>query len=149
MAEQLYLEDISVGQRFESGRLTVTEADIKAFAKQFDPQIFHLDDEGAKESLFGGLAASGWHTAALTMRLQVEGGLPIAKGVIGASGELAWPKPTRPGDTLHVESEVLAVTPSKSKPDRGIVKVRSETKNQNGDVVQAFTVNVVAWRRPG
>ena len=148
MAEQLYLEQIFVGQHFRSGDATVTEAEIKAFAKQFDPQIFHLDDEGAKDSLFGGLAASGWHTAALTMRLQVEGGIPFAKGVIGASGELAWPKPTRPGDTLHVESEVLAVTPSKSKPDRGMVKVRSETKNQNGDVVQTFTVNVVAWRKP-
>jgi acyl dehydratase len=149
MAELLHLEDFYVGQRFRSGEATVTEADIKAFAREFDPQIFHLDDEGAKDSLFGGLAASGWHTAALTMRLQVAGGLPVARGVIGASGELAWPKPTRPGDTLHVESEVLAVTPSKSKPDRGMVKVRSETKNQNGEAVQTFTVNMVAWRRPG
>jgi acyl dehydratase len=149
MAEQLYLEDFHAGQRFRSGEATITEAEIKAFARAFDPQIFHLDDEGAKDSLFGGLAASGWHTAAITMRLQVEGGLPFAKGVIGAGGELTWPKPTRPGDTLRVESEVLAVTPSKSRPDRGMVKVRSETKNQNGDVVQTFTVNVVSWRRPG
>jgi acyl dehydratase len=148
MAEQLYLEDFFVGQRFRSADATVSEAEIKRFARQFDPQIFHLDEEGAKDSLFGGLAASGWHTAALTMRLQVEGGLPFARGVIGASGELAWPKPTRPGDILHVENEVLAVTPSKSKPDRGMVKVRSETKNQAGEVVQTFTVNVVAWRRP-
>jgi acyl dehydratase len=148
VGELLYLEQMRVGQRFTSASATVSEAEIKAFARQFDPQVFHLDNEGAKDSLFGGLAASGWHTAAITMRLQVEGGMPFVKGVIGASGELAWPKPTRPGDTLHVENEILAITPSKSRRDRGMAKVKSETKNQNGDVVQTFTVNVVVWREP-
>ncbi len=149
MAQWLYLEDMHVGQRFTSPSVTVTAPDIKAFAKQFDPQPFHLDEEKAKDSLFGGLAASGWHTAAMTMRMLVDGGMPFAKGVIGGGGEILWPRPTRPGDTLHVESEVLAITPSRSKPDRGMAKLRSETRNQNGEVVQSFTVNVVVWRRPG
>ena len=123
------------------------EALIKGFATQFDPQPFHLDHEAAKSTLFGGLAASGWHTAAVTMRLLVDGGLPLAGGIIGASGDLSWPKPTRPGDVLHVESEVISVTPSRSKPDRGMAVVRIETRNQKGDVLQVFTVNVVVSRR--
>src|SRR5512132_1070648 len=112
----LYLDDLRVGQRFTGGSLRVEEAEIKAFAAQFDPQPFHLDESAARASLFRGLAASGWHTAALSMRLLVDGGLPIAGGVIGASGELAWPRPTRPGDVLTVETEVLQVVPSKSAP---------------------------------
>ena len=123
------------------------EALIKGFATQFDPQPFHLDHEAAKSTLFGGLAASGWHTAAVTMRLLVDGGLPLAGGIIGASGDLSWPKPTRPGDVLHVESEVISVTPSRSKPGRGMAVVRIETRNQKGDVLQVFTVNVVVSRR--
>jgi acyl dehydratase len=114
----LYLDDLRVGQRFTSGSLRVEEAEIKAFAAQFDPQPFHLDESAARASLFRGLAASGWHTAALSMRLLVDGGLPIAGGVIGASGELAWPRPTRPGNVLTVETEVLDVVPSKSRPPR-------------------------------
>ena len=98
--------------------------------------------------MFGGLAASGWHTAAVTMRLLVEGGAPIAGGVIGAGGEIAWPRPTRPGDELQVVSEVTAVTPSRSRPDRGIVVVRSETRNQRGEVVQLMTSKLVVPRRP-
>lgn len=144
----LFLEDLQPGQRFTSGTHTLDAAQIKAFAQQFDPQPFHLDDDAAKDSLFAGLAASGWHTAALTMRLQVESGLPIRGGIIGAGGELSWPRPTRPGDTLHVENEILEVTPSRSRPDRGMVTVRSETLNQRGEVVQSLTVKCVVSRRP-
>jgi acyl dehydratase len=143
-----YLEDLHVGQRFASGTYAVDEAQIKAFAGQFDPQPFHLDDATAKRTMFAGLAASGWHTAAITMRLLVDGGAPIAGGVIGAGGEIAWPKPTRPGDILQVKSEILDVTPSRSRPDRGMVTVRSETFNQRGEIVQTLTAKLVVPRRP-
>ena len=146
--EKLYLDDLSVGQRFTSPSLTVTEAEIKAFAAQFDPQPFHLDETAAKKTFFGGLAASGWHTAAMTMRMLVEGGAPIAGGIIGGGGEIAWPRPTRPGDVLHVEAEVVEVIPSKSKPDRGMAVMRSETLNQNGEAVQVSTMKLVVPRRP-
>ena len=107
--DPLYLDDLQVGQRFTSKTHVVDAAQIKAFARQFDPQPFHLDDDAAKDSLFSGLVASGWHTAAITMRLLVERGLPLAGGVVGAGGELSWPRPTRPGDVLQVESEVLEI----------------------------------------
>ncbi len=144
----LYFDDFQVGQRFCTGSHTMDEAQIKLFATQFDPQPFHLDDGAAKGTLFGGLAASGWHTAAITMRLLVEGGAPIAGGVIGAGGEIAWPKPTRPGDVLRVESEVLEVVPSRSRPERGMVTLRNETRNQHGDTVQVLTARLVVPRRP-
>jgi acyl dehydratase len=144
----LYLDDLHVGQTFTSASLTVDEAAIKAFAGEFDPQPFHLDGEAAKATLFGGLAASGWHTAALTMRLLVGGGAPIAGGVIGAGGEIAWPRPTRPGDVLTVRSEVLEIVPSRSRPDRGMVTMRSQTLNQNGEPVQISTMKLVVPRRP-
>lgn len=143
-----YLDDLQPGRRFTSGDFTLTEAALKAFAAEFDPQPFHLDDEAAKATLFGGLAASGWHTAALTMKLMVAGGLPLAGGIIGMGGELAWPKPTRAGDVLHVECEILEVTPSKSKPDRGVVTARAETKNQHGDVLQRAVYKLMVPRRP-
>ena len=143
-----YLEDLHIGQRFASGTHAVDEAQIKAFAGQFDPQPFHLDDATAKHTMFAGLAASGWHTAAITMRLLVDGGAPIAGGVIGAGGEIAWPKPTRPGDILQVKSEILDVTPSRSRPDRGMVTVRSETFNQRGEIVQTLTAKLIVPRRP-
>ena len=146
-SQPLYLDDIQPGHAFVTDSITVTADDIRAFARQFDPQPFHLDEEAAADSLFGGLAASGWHTAALTMRLLVDG-FPLAKGVIGAGGELAWPRPTRPGDTLTVHGEVVEVTPSRSRPDRGMITVRNETRNQHGEPVQIFTVRIVAWRRP-
>ena len=148
MSEPLYLEDIFVGQRFVTGTHTLTAEAIKSFARDYDPQPFHTDEEAAKDTFFGGLAASGWHTAAVTMRLQIDGGPPIAGGMIGAGGELSWPRATRPGDTLHVESEVTEVTPSKSKPERGFVTLKSETKNQKGEVVQLFIVRLLVWRRP-
>src|SRR6185369_7496768 len=116
--ELLYLDDLRVGQRFISGTHLIDEAQIKAFARQFDPQPFHLDAEAAKETLFAGLAASGWHTAAISMRLVVKS-VPIRGGIVGAGGELTWPTPTRPGATLHVESEILDLRPSRSHPDRG------------------------------
>ncbi len=146
--ERLFLDDLRVGQRFLSRSHALDEAQIKAFAAQFDPQPFHLDAEAAKGSLFAGLAASGWHTAAITMRLLVEGGAPIAGGVIGAGGEISWPRPTRPGDVLQVESEILEVTPSRSRPDRGMATIRIETRNQHGDVLQILTAKVVVPRRP-
>src|SRR3984957_3896903 len=122
--DRLYLDDFHVGQRFTSATHCMDTEEIKAFARQFDPQLFHLDEAAAKSSMFGGLVASGWHTAAISMRLQVESGPPLAGGMIGASVELAWPRPTRPGDVLHVESEILEVTPSRSKPDRGFITLK-------------------------
>lgn len=145
--EFLHLEDLHVGQRFVSGTHRIDEGQIKAFAKQFDPQPFHLDAEAAKETLFEGLVASGWHTAAVSMRLLVESGLPIAGGLIGAGGEIAWPKPTRPDATLHVESEILEIKPSRSHPDRGVATIRSETRNQHGEIVQVLIAKLVVPRR--
>jgi acyl dehydratase len=147
-ADKLYLDDLHVGYRHTSGTHTIDEAEIKAFARQFDPQPFHLDDSGAKGTLFGTLAASGWHTAAITMRLQVDSGPALAGGIIGAGGEIGWPRPTRPGDTLRVESEMLEITPSKSRPGRGMVTMRSQTLNQRNEVVQTLTMKLVVPRRP-
>ena len=124
----------------------IDEAQIKAFARQFDPQPFHLDAEAAKETLFAGLAASGWHTAAISMRLVVKS-VPIRGGIVGAGGELTWPTPTRPGATLHVESEILDLRPSRSHPDRGMATLRSETVNQHGEVVQMLIAKLVVPRR--
>ena len=143
-----YLDDLKVGQRFVSGAHTLDADEIKAFAAQFDPQRFHLDEEAAKDTFFGGLVASGWHTASITMKLLVTGGAPLAGGVIGAGGELVWLRPTRPGDILHVESEIIEITPSRSRPERGTVTVRSETLNQRGEIVQAMTAKLVVQRRP-
>lgn len=144
----LYLDDLHVGQRFTSGTRTVDEGEIKAFAREYDPQPFHLDNEVARGTIFQGLAASGWHTMGMTMRLLVDGGAPIAGGIIGAGAEINWPRPTRPGDVLQVESEIVAITPSKSRPDRGMVTMRSETKNQRGEVVQVFVGKMVVPKRP-
>src|SRR2546430_2854687 len=146
-AQALFLEDLHAGQRFFSGSHTIDEAQIKEFAAQFDPQPFHLNGEAAKATLFGGLAASGWHTAAITMKLLVESGLPLAGGIIGSGGEISWPKPTRPGDTLNVSSEIEEITPSRSRPDRGVIRVRSETRNQHGEVVQLLVAKLVVPRR--
>ena len=146
-ASRTFFDDLSVGQRFSSSSHTVDAAQIKAFAAQFDPQPFHLDGEAARATLFGGLAASGWHTAAITMKLLVESGLPLRGGIIGSGGEISWPKPTRPGDTLTVVSEVEELTPSRSRPDRGMVRVRSETRNQHGETVQVLIAKLVVPRR--
>lgn len=120
-----------------------------AFAGQFDPQPYHLDEEAARKSVFGGLAASGWHTAALTMRLLVESEFRPAGGILGVGfDELSWPRPVRPGDELHTKSEVLDVRPSKSRPDRGLIRVRTTTFNQNGEAVQIYTGRLLVPRRP-
>ena len=144
----LYLEDLQVGQRFGSGEYEMTTERIKAFAAEFDPQPFHLDEAAADDSLFQGLAASGWHTAAVTMRLLVTGDMRFAGGLIGAGGEIAWPRPTRPGDILRVESEIIEIRPSRSKPDRGLVSVRNVVTNQRGEEVQIFTAKILVFRRP-
>jgi acyl dehydratase len=145
----LYLEDLHVGQRFMSAKRVVTTEEIKAFAAQFDPQPFHLDEKEAATSLLGGFAASGWHTAALTMRLLVDSSAPMSGGVVGAGVDISWPQPTRPGDELQVFSEILEIRQSRSKPDRGIVILRSETRNQRGEPVQVLTSKLVVPRRPG
>ncbi len=144
----LYLEDLEIGQRFTSGSHRVDEAQIIAFARQFDPQPFHLDPGAARHLFFGELVASGWHTAAITMRLLVESGLPIAGGLIGAGAEVNWPNPTRPGDVLHLEIEVIDVRPSRSRPERGMATIRSETRNERNEVVQILTAKIVVPRRP-
>ena len=145
--DRFYLDDLTVGQRFVSATHTMDAEAMVRFAADYDPQPFHLDDAAARDTLFGGLVASGWYTAAVTMRLIVGGGLPIAGGIIGTGGELLWTAPVRPGDTLRVECEVLAITPSRSKPDRGTVQVRCLTLNQNGETVQSFTPKLVVPRR--
>jgi acyl dehydratase len=144
---RFYLDDLHVGQRFTSGSHAISVDEIKGFARQYDPQPFHLDEAAAKNTFFGELVASGWHTAAVTMRLMAEGGLPIAGGVIGAGGEMSWPRPTRPGDVLTVFSEVLEVKPSRSRADRGMATVRSETRNQRGEVAQILTAKLIVPRR--
>jgi acyl dehydratase len=144
---ELYLEDFAVGQRFETGIHAMDAGQIKDFGRRFDPQPFHLDEVAAQSSFFQGLAASGWHTAAVTMSLLVKSGMPIAGGLIGASCEISWPRATRPDDVLQVESEVLAVTPSRSRPDRGMITLKSETKNQKGEVVQVLVSKMLVWRR--
>lgn len=147
MTERYYLDSLHVGQRFESAAHQITAADITRFAAEYDPQPFHLGDDGAAGTLFGTLAASGWHTAAITMRLLVESA-PIAGGIVGAGAEIAWPRPTRPGDILRVTSEVTEITPSRSKPHKGMILLRSETRNQRGEVVQVLTSRLVVPRRP-
>src|SRR5579872_6057692 len=131
--KRLYLEDLFIGLRFSSGSHAVSAEEIAAFSREFDPQPFHLAEETAAGTFFGGQVASGWHTAALTMRLNIEGGLPIAGGIIGAGGEITWPAPLRPGDVIHVETEIAEIVPSRSRPDRAIVTALSRTLNQRGE----------------
>jgi acyl dehydratase len=144
-----YLEDFAAGQVFNTGRLRVDKDQIFAFARQFDPQPFHIDEEAARHSPFQGLAASGWHTAALTMRLLVDGELKPAGGILGVGfDELSWPRAVRPGDELHAMSEIVEVRPSKSRPDRGMIRVRTTTLNQNDETVMIFTGNLLVPKRP-
>ena len=145
-----YLEDFAVGQVFKTSRKRVDKDEIFVFAKEYDPQPFHLDEAAAQQSPFAGLAASGWHTAAMTMRLLVDGEFKPAGGILGVGfDELSWPRAVRPGDELYVLSEVLEVRPSKSRPDRGTIRVRNTTYNQNDEPVQIFTGNLLVPRRPG
>jgi acyl dehydratase len=143
-----YLEDFAVGQTFGSGRRRIDKERILAFAAEFDPQPFHLDEAAACRSVFGGLAASGWHTAAVTMRLMIETELKPAGGFVGAGlDECRWPRPVRPGDELRVECEVIEVRPSKSRPEQGLIKLRTTTLNQDDEAVLVHVVNMVVVRR--
>jgi acyl dehydratase len=145
--EHLYLEDLHVGQRFKSGTHVMEEPKIKDFAAEFDPQPFHLDETAAQASILKGLAASGWHTAAIAMRLLATGGLPLANGIIGLGGEITWPRPTRPGDILHVDSEILDITPSRSKPNQAVVLVRSTMLNQKDEPVYVLNAKLLVFKR--
>ncbi len=146
---RLYLDDLQPQQKFRGVTTTpVDEAAIKTFARQYDPQPFHLDDAAARATMFGGLAASGWHTMALTMRLLVDDGPPLAGGIIGGGvDELRWPKPVRPGDRLRIECEVVEVRPSRSRPEQGLVKMKTTTHNQNDEPVLVFVANLIVPRR--
>jgi acyl dehydratase len=142
----IYLDDLQAGQRFIGSDVVLNEKEMIEFAQRFDPQSFHTDPEAAKSGFFGGLIGSGWLTSAITMRMLVES-FPIAGGNIGLGGSVEWPLPTRPGDVLHVEGEVIEVKPSKSHPDRGVVTVRIETKNQRREAVQILTAKMLAFKR--
>lgn len=146
---EVFLEDLQVGQRFGSDTIEVTTENIFGFARDFDPQPFHLDEEAARRSIFKELTASGWHTAAMSMRLFVTGEFKPVGGSIGlAVDELRWPQPVRPGDILKLETEILDVRKSRSKPDRGIIRIRNVTTNQRGEIVQTFMAFVMVRRRP-
>ena len=147
-SEKLTLEDLSIGDKFRSAPYTVDAAEIKAFASQYDPQPFHLDEAEAKDTFFAELVASGWHVAAISMRLLVSS-VPIQGGLIGAGGEIKWLRPTRPGDTLRVETEILEIKASRSRPDRGTVTMRSTTKNQDNERVQVMVSSVVVPTQSG
>ena len=143
----LYLEDLSVGQVFRSESRVVTREEMIAFARDNDPQDFHLDAEAGKASLFGGLVASGWQTAALSMRLLVEGPAPFAGGLVGVGAEIGWMKPVRPGDSIRIEGEVTDVNRSRSRPDRGVVTLRLTTYNQRDEPVQRIVARAVVFAR--
>jgi acyl dehydratase len=143
-----YLEDFAIGQTFGSGRLPIDKERIFAFASEFDPQPFHLDEAAARRSIFGGLCASGWHTLAVTMRLLLDSELKPAGGFIGAGlDECRWPRPVRPGDELRIECEIIEVRPSKSRPEQGLIKLRTTTLNQNDEAVLVYVANLVVPRR--
>jgi acyl dehydratase len=149
MMKEHYFDDLKVGDRFKSEPLSVTEKEVIEFAHKFDPQMFHLSQRRAERSIFKGLIASGWHTAAMSMKLYITGEFHPAGGSIGLSvDELRWPHPVRPGDTLRLETEILDARPSRSKPDRGIIRIRNVTTNQRGEIVQSFLAYVMVRRRP-
>ena len=147
--DKLWIEDIEVGSAFRTGEYGVTREDVIDFARKYDPQPFHLSETAADRTFFEGLAASGWHTAAITMRLVVTSGPPIATGIIGASVDLTWPSPTRVGDVLHVELSVADVGSSRTNPSRGFITVIYDTVNQHGDVRQHTTAKLLAFTRSG
>lgn len=145
-AEGLYLDDVQAGDAFRSREYRLDTEEILRFAAEYDPQSFHLSDAAACETVFKGLAASGWHTAAITMKLLVES-IPFAEGIIGAGGEISWPRPTRPDHVLHVESRITDIRPSRSKPDRGFVTVECLTLNQEGEICQKLITKLLLFRR--
>ncbi|MDM1247185.1 MaoC family dehydratase [Acinetobacter sp. R933-2] len=143
----LYLEDLNVGDQFQSREYEITLEEILDFAQKYDPQVFHTDPEKAKNHpIFQGIAASGWHTSAIVMRLWTEC-FPVAYGLIGSDSNLRWPRPTRAGDKISVEVEIVSITPSKTKADRGIVSYITQAKNQNGDVLLISTTKIVVFNR--
>jgi acyl dehydratase len=145
-----YFEDVEVGETHEFGEYEVTEEEVVEFAEQYDPQPFHVDGEAAEESMFGELVASGWHTAAMSMRLLVEGPDGMEdRAAMGSPGveELRWHQPVKPGDTLSVRTEVLEKRPSESREDRGYVKSRLETYNEDGDLVMSWVADTIYRRR--
>lgn len=142
----LYLEDLQPGSIFKSREYEFTPDNVKAFAGEYDPQWFHLDEELAKESFFEGLAASGWHVGSVTMRLLSEC-LPIATGVIGGGVDVRWVSATRPGDFLHIEVEILNVSPSQSKPDRGMAEIFIKTVNQDQVVRQTISCTLLVFSK--
>ncbi len=147
MSDQLlYLEDLSPGMTFKGGPEKLTEAEIIAFAKQYDPQPFHTDPDAAKNTVFKGLAASGWQTIGLTMRILVKS-VPLAGGIIGFGGEIAWPQAVRPGDELSIECDILEITPSRSKPNQAVATLRTTTFNQDGKAVQVLTSKNLVFKR--
>ena len=147
MSAPYYFDDLTLGQRIITDSYTMDAEKIIAFAREYDPQPFHVDAEAAKDSLFGGLVASGWHTAAISMRLLINEGEILAGGVIGKGGELQWLQPVRPGDVLRVECEIRALEPSEKNPQRGTVAVRMQTMNQRNEPVQDMTARLVVPRR--
>jgi acyl dehydratase len=149
MTSELWLDDLHVGHRFRTDVYDLTADDIVEFATKWDPQPFHVSDETARGTFFHGLAASGWHTAAITMRLLVTSGLPLAGGMIGAGGEVTWPTATRPGDQLHVEGEIVDVRAPKSNPGRGLITVAYDTVNQDGEMRQRSKARLLAFAKPG
>jgi acyl dehydratase len=148
MTPVFYLEDLQVGQRFTSGTFLMEADRMKAFAAEYDPQPFHLDEAAGDASVFKGLAATGWYTAAVTMRLLVDSGMKVANGLIGLGGEITWPQPTRPGDVLRVEAEILDIRLSRSKPSQAIVTMRNTTLNQRDEPLQIFTCKILVFKRP-
>jgi acyl dehydratase len=144
--QALYLDDLKVGDTFVSETYPFSTEKIKEFAREFDPQVFHCDEQLAEDTFFKGLAASGWHTASITMKLLTES-LPFAHGIIGAGGEINWPQPTRPDDILYVKSTIKEIKPSKSKPNQALLLVESETLNQKNEVCQKLTAKLLSFRK--
>lgn len=142
----LYLEDMAIGQEFLSETHRLDAEQIISFASEYDPQPFHTDPEAAKATFFQGLAASGWHTMSITMKLLVQS-VPLAEGIIGTGGTVSWPRPTRPGDTLRVKSQIVGITPSRSRPDRAVVEVHSLTLNEADEVLLDFKTTLLVFRR--
>ena len=144
-----YFEDLQVGDKFNTAEYEMTAEEIMAFGKKFDPQTFHTDPVAATGTLFGRLVASGWHTAAVSMRLMVLGEMALDLGVIGQGVEnLRWPRPVLPGDRLHVVTEIMELRPAPARPERGLIKLRCRTSNQDGKVVQEMTATLLVARRP-
>src|SRR2546425_2395938 len=142
-----YYDDLKVGDRFRSETFQVKEKELIEFGHKFDPQMFHLSRKSAERTIFKGLIASGWHTAAITMRLFVQT-LNFAEGAIGLGvDELRWPNPVRPGDVLQVETEIVHLRPSRSKPRHGIIRLRNTTRNQRVEVVQSMMASALVPRR--